>query len=308
MMEQVCAFAPATIANLNAGFDVFGLALSTIGDRVRLTQNKLNYHRIVHIESEVDLPFDVEKNSCTAVLFAMQKFVGQDVFVDVEIYKGFKAGSGLGSSAASSVAAAVAFNHMLGNPFTKKELLPFCAEGERAACGSPILDNVSAALFGGLVMTHNQNIIQLPFLRDAYVLAYFQQIEIKTEDARNVLPKAYPLKTITKQTSHIAALVHALHSNDLQLFQDALNDEFVEPYRKAFIPNFDLLKKIAVEQNALGFGISGSGPTVFALTQDEETAQNIAQQFEAERNQKEINTLTIIENLNENRAGAIICD
>lgn len=308
MKNKVCAFAPATIANLNVGFDVLGLALSSIGDKVQLTRNGLNHHRIVNIQSDIDLPYEIEKNSCTAVLLAMQKFVGQDVFVDVEILKGFKAGSGLGSSAASSVAAAVAFNDLLGNPFTKDELLPFCAEGERAACGSPILDNVSAALFGGLVMTHKGKVIQLPFLKDVFVLAYFQQVEIKTADARNVLPKTYSMKTVTNQTSHLAAFLHALHSNNLNLFQDALQDELVEPYRKQLIPNFERFQQIVKEHQALGFGISGSGPTVFVLTKDEATAQNIAKQFETKRSQQQIETLTIIENLNDNRAGAIICD
>lgn len=305
-MKKATAFAPATIANLNVGFDVLGLALSGIGDIVELEVNQKNTHQIVSIESETKLPYQIEKNSCSVVIEHMRKFLGSDIFVDISIQKGFKAGSGLGSSAASSVAAAVAYDQILGNPFSKQELLNFAVEGERIACGSPIYDNISAAMLGGLVLMHQGNAIQLPLPSNLWILAYFQQIEIKTEDARNVMPQQYSTPIITQQMADIAAFVHALHTNDFALIKSSIHDKIAEPFRKNLIPNFDEMKQIATENDAIAFGISGSGPTVFTLLDSEFKAQMIKSNFDEITKNQTFESLAIIENLKDNQKGAYI--
>lgn len=307
-MEKVCAFAPATIANLSVGFDVLGLALSGIGDKVELTRNTLGHHRITEIVSDVDLPYDIHKNACSAVVMAMQKEMGADIFVDISIKKGFKAGSGLGSSAASSVAAAVAFNKMLGNPFSKQALLKFTTEGERTACGSPIYDNVSASLFGGLVLMHQEKAIALPIPQDLHVLAYFQQIEIKTKDARDILPPKVSVKTATHQMANLAMFIHALHVKDLVHFKTSMQDELAEPYRRKLIPHYTEFEEIAENFNALSFGISGSGPTVYALTKDRNNAERIQAEFDKITKNEAFESISFIENLNDNKQGAFVCD
>lgn len=171
--NKVCAFAPATIANVNVGFDVLGLALSSIGDKVEVTPNALKENRIVQIDNHDALPTNVNKNSCTVVIRKMQEAVENPVFVDVKIKKGFASGSGLGSSSASSAAAAFAYNALLGSPFSTEELLPFAAEGERIACGSAHLDNVSPALLGGVILLHNKKPIRLPVPKGLFAVSFF---------------------------------------------------------------------------------------------------------------------------------------
>ena len=307
-MKKICAFAPATIANLSVGFDVLGLGLLTYGDKVELNPNNLDNHRITEIISDISLPYDLEKNSCSAVILAMQKAAESNIFVDIRIKKGFKAGSGLGSSAASSVAAAVAYNHLLGNKFSKNEVLKFATIGELSACGSAIYDNVAASLYGGIVLMHNENAIPLPTPNDLYVLAFFQQVEIRTEDARNVLPTNFNMQTVTDQMSNIAAFVHALHTHDLALLKNTIKDNLAEPFRKELIPNFTELQQIAEKEDAIAFGISGSGPTVFALTESYEIAEKIQQKFHFITKNESFESISFIENLKENNKGAFICD
>ncbi len=304
-MKKVRAFAPATIANLGVGYDILGLALSSIGDEVILTQNQKKAHQIVSITSQTELPYDIEKNSCTAVILAMQADgLGTDIFVDVEIIKGFKAGSGLGSSAASSVAAAVAFNAFLENPLPKSQLLKYCAEGERIACGAPILDNVSAALQGGLVLIQNNRVVSLPLWENLYALVVYQQIEIKTADARSVLPTEISMNTATQQSANMGLFVHALHTQNKDLLQDSFHDFLAEPYRKKLIPNYSELQEIAIKNKVLGFGISGSGPTVFAISDNLESLKNTQKKMLAITSSEDFETFSLIENLSNNRTGA----
>ncbi len=304
-MITSAAFAPATIANLSVGYDTLGLALHSIGDEVHLGINSLGQHRIISIKSDIELPFDIQKNSCTAVIMAMQADgYGADIFVDLTLKKGFKAGSGLGSSAASSVAAAVAFNQLLEHPLPKENLLKYCAEGERIACGSPILDNVAASLFGGLILIHNQSVIHLPTPTPLYAVAIFQQIEIRTEDARAVLPKRVPISTATEQMSNIALFVHAVHTQNWQFFQQSFHDLLAEPYRKKLIPNFEQLQQISEKHQALGFGISGSGPTVFCLCNELKQAEQIKAEMVEITQINSFETISFLEDLAIERIGA----
>ena len=276
-MTEIKLFSPATVANVSCGFDALGLALDTVGDEMifRKTNNKgIN---IVKIEG-ADLTYDVSKNVAGVVTQAILQEREVDFGIEIEIYKNFKPGSGLGSSAASAAGAAFAMNELLGNPYSSLALTKFAMLGEEAACGSQIADNVSAALYGGFVLVRSYDpldIIKIPVPAELIITALHPQIEIKTEDARNVLPTEIPLQSAITQWANVGGLISGLYSNDYQLISNALQDVIIEPVRKKLIPHFDLVKQSALNANALGAGISGSGPTIFALSKGWETANKV---------------------------------
>jgi len=306
-MNKVCAFAPATIANLNVGFDVLGLALSSVGDKVEVSANGLKENRITEIISETPLPTDPKKNSCTYVIEKMQAFLGVDAYVDVRIKKGFASGSGLGSSSASSAAAAYAYNAFLGNPFQIEELLPFAAEGERIACGSAHLDNVSAALLGGIVLLHNRKPVRLPMPKELYAVSFFPKIEVKTSSSRSIVAQHASLDVVAKQVSAMGAFVVGLYSGDYQLMNSASVDYLVEPSRKILIPYFDEMRAVAMGAGGITFGISGSGPSVFALSPTLMIAEKNRNALETIYEGSGIRTLSFVEDL-KNGKGAKLCE
>ena len=277
-MKEIKVFSPATVANVSCGFDALGLALETIGDE--MVFKKTNSKGIVISKIEgADLTFDIDKNVAGVVASAMLSAHTIDFGVDIEIYKNFKPGSGLGSSAASASGTAFAINQLLGKPYSQLELTKFAMLGEEAACGSQIADNVSAALYGGFVLVRSYNpveIVKIPVPADLVITAIHPQIEIKTEDARNVLPKEVLLKNAVTQWANVGGLISGLYSNDYQLIKNSLEDVIVEPYRKKLIPYFDKVKEKSIEAGALGAGISGSGPTMFAINRGLENAKRVA--------------------------------
>lgn len=277
MKQSIKIFSPATVANVSCGFDALGLALDGKGDEMIFTKRNDNRLVITKIEG-ADLPYDIDKNLVGTVATAMLKERNLDIGFDIEIYKGFKPGSGLGSSAASAAGTAFAINKLIGKPFTNTELVKFAMLGEEAACGSQIADNVSAAISGGFVLIRSYNpleIVSLPVPDDLYITALHPQIEIKTEDARNVLPKDIPLKNAIIQWSNVGGLISGLYTSNYDLISRSLQDVIVEPVRKNLIPHFDLVKESALKSGALGAGISGAGPTIFALSKGNDTAENV---------------------------------
>ena len=277
MKNSIKIFAPATVANVSCGFDALGLALDAKGDTMVFTKTAHKSLQITKIEG-ADLPFDINKNLVGTVSKIMLDEAKADFGLDIEIYKGFKPGSGLGSSAASAAGTAFAINELLGNPFNKTALVKFAMLGEEVACGAPIADNVAAALFGGFVLVRSMEpleILRLPVPDDLFVTALHPQIEIKTEDARNVLPKEIPLKDAITQWSNVGGLISGLYTSDYGLISRALQDVIVEPVRKTLIPHFDAVKHAALNSGALGAGISGAGPTIFALSKGEDATKQV---------------------------------
>lgn len=309
-MKKICAFAPATIANVNVGFDVLGIALSTIGDKVELTENGTTENRVVAIENGPGLPLSAEKNCCTAVILKMQQELNSFVGVDVKIHKGFASGSGLGSSSASSAAAVFAYNELVGKPFSREELVLFAAHGEFVACGTAHLDNVAPAILGGLVLVQNQekgSIVSLPLPQDLHAVSFFPKIKIDTSGSRSILKTNVSMPMLTKQVASMGGFVAALYQNNMELMKDCLQDWIVEPMRKMLIPKFDDLKKVALENGAYTFGISGSGPSLFALAPNAEVANNIKISLQKEYESTGIETLCFVEKL-ENEGGAKITE
>jgi len=282
-MKQIKLFCPATIANLSCGFDVLGLCLETAGDEMIIRKSDLKCIRITKIVG-ADLPLETEKNVAGVAALAMLEAVDTDFGFEIEIYKHIKAGSGIGSSAASSAGAVFGINELLGRPFTRKELVLFAMQGEKLASGNAHADNVAPALLGGFTLVRSTNpldIIKIESPSELYATVVHPQIELKTSDARSVLKQTVSLKSAITQWGNVGALIAGLYTQNYDLIGRSLHDEIVEPLRSVLIPGFDLVKKTAYDNGALGSGISGSGPSIFALSKGKATAEKIAKAMSA---------------------------
>ena len=275
-MEEIRVSAPATVANVVCGFDCLGFALSAPNDEmlVRLIDEKTV--RIVN-HDEYNLPTEPEKNVAGAALLSMLKTITEDCGFEVEITKHIKPGSGIGSSSASAAGAVVAANHLLNQRFTKRELVEFAMDGEVVASGARHADNVAPCVFGGFTLVrsnHPLDIVELEF-PPLFVTVVHPQIEVKTSDAREILKQKIALKDAVAQWSNVAALVAGLQKGDYQLIARSLEDRIIEPIRSILIPKFDEIKRESKAAGALGGGISGSGPSIFMLSETETTARAV---------------------------------
>ncbi|HMM12392.1 MAG TPA: homoserine kinase [Bacteroidales bacterium] len=277
-MNRIKAFAPATVSNLNCGFDVLGFALNEPGDVVEIELDHSGKVQLMGITGDGGLlPVDPQRNTATAVVRMFLDRLQLSYGARVWLHKGMPLNSGLGSSAASSVAALVAINHLTGYPMEKKDLLRLAMEGERLACGSAHADNVAPCLYGGLVLIRSYDpleVIQLPIPESLTCMAVHPHVHIPTREAREAMPKDIPLKTAIAQWANLAGFVSACYSNDHGLLSRSMTDLVAEPVRAPRIPFFDAMRTEALNHGALAFGISGSGPTVFGFFDKELQAQH----------------------------------
>ena len=226
-----------------------------------------------------DLPFEVDKNVAGVSALALYEDAQPNCGFEIEIYKKIKPGSGVGSSSASAAGSVFAINELLGKPYNKTQLTYFAMKGEALASGSEHADNIAPALFGGFTLVKSVTpieVLQIPTPSNLYVTVIHPQIEIKTSEARAILPKEVELKKAITQWANVGSLVHALHTNDYQLIKRSLEDVIVEPHRSKLIPFFNDVK-LAANTYALGTGISGSGPSIFALSEGIENAKKVEQ-------------------------------
>ena len=275
-MNYIKIFSPATVANVSCGFDSIGLALDNMGDTMSF--KKIKSGVIIKEITGASLTYNTQKNVASAVVLKMLNEVNADFGVELTIHKGYNPGSGLGSSAASAAGAAWATNLLLGNIFSNVEVTKYAAYGEEIACGSPIVDNVAAVIYGGFILVKSCNpidIIKLPTPQDMHIVTIHPQIEIRTEYARSVLPQKIKLDVAVKQWSNLGSFVSGLYQEDYELIADSLIDYVAEPARKKLIPHFDKVKQFALDAGALGTGISGSGPTIFSLCKGIIKAQEV---------------------------------
>ncbi len=280
-MNQIKVFSPATVANLSCGYDILGLCLEHIGDEITVRKIKKKGIYIRKMKG-FDLPLDAKKNAAGASALALLKKLDIDFGFEIDIFKIVKPGSGIGSSASSAAGSVVAINHLLGNPFSKKQLIQFAMEGERAACGSAIADNVSPAILGGFTLVKSANpldILSLPTPKDLFVVILHPQIEIKTNDSRKILPNKILLTDSVKQSANLGSFVSALYESDYDLLSRSLHDIIVEPYRSKLIPYFKDVKQISIQNGSLGCGISGSGPSIFSICKGAVIAKKIAREI-----------------------------
>ncbi|MFP9117406.1 homoserine kinase [Flavobacterium sp. RNTU_13] len=277
-MEEIKLFCPATIANVSCGFDVLGLCLDSTGDEMTIRKSAEKGIRITEIIG-ADLPLETEKNVAGVAALSLADALQPDCGFEITITKKIKAGSGIGSSAASAAGAVFGINYLLGSPLTAKELVFHAMQGERLASGSAHADNVAPALLGGFTLVRSYeplDIIAIKAPAELYATVIHPQIELKTKDARSVLRENISLKKATIQCGNIAGLISGLYTEDYDLIGRSLHDELVEPVRSILIPKFAELKAAAIAAGALGGGISGSGPSVFALSKGREDAEKAA--------------------------------
>ena len=277
-MNEIKIFCPATIANISCGFDVLGLCLEATGDEMIIRKSDSKGIRITKIVG-ANLPLETTKNVAGVAGLALLEAINCEFGFDIEIYKNIKAGSGIGSSAASAAGAVFGINELVGKPFTRKELVAFAMKGEAIASGSEHADNVAPAILGGITLVRSStplDIIKIESPSELYATVIHPQIELKTSEMRAVLQPMIPLKSAIVQWGNLGGLIAGLYTSDYELIGRSLHDEIVEPLRGPFIPNFDVIKKAALENGALGSGISGSGPSIFALSKGIETANKIA--------------------------------
>jgi homoserine kinase len=277
-MNEIKVFCPATIANLNCGFDVMGLCLEGIGDEMVLRKVAEKGIKITKITG-AELPYQTKKNVAGVAGLALLNSVDIDFGFEIEIHKKIKAGSGIGSSSASAAGAVFGINELLGKPFTKHQLVDFAMKGEAIASGCEHADNVAPCLLGGFTLIRGYNpldVIKIESPSELFAVVLHPHIEVKTADARAVLQPMIPLKNAIIQCGNLGGLIAGLYTNDYELIGRSLHDVIIEPMRKHLIPNFDEVKNAAIQNGALGAGISGAGPSIFALCKGENSAQKIA--------------------------------
>lgn len=301
-MKLIRAFAPATVANVCCGFDILGFAVDSPGDEVILTLRDDDLVQVISIEGDGGkLPREAEKNTASVAVLSFLKSIGSKQGVDIELKKNLPLGSGMGSSAASGAAALVAINELLGNPLTREQLVPHAMEAERIACGSAHADNVAPSLLGGFVLVRNYHpldIIKIEAIESLFCSLIHPHLELKTEDSRKVLRHSVSLKDVVTQTGNIAGLMLGLTKPDYALIGRSLNDVIAEPTRSAFIPGFDAMRSMAIDSGALGFGISGSGPTVFALSETLAKAQAVARAVKIEFEKRQLKADVFVSKVN----------
>ncbi|MDX1365199.1 MAG: homoserine kinase [Arenibacter latericius] len=276
--NEIKIFSPATIANISCGFDVLGLALETVGDEMVIRKTPKKGIKITKLTGQ-DLPTETLQNVAGVAGLAFLAESNYNGGFEIEIYKKIKAGSGIGSSAASSSGAVWAMNELLDRPFSNLQLVKFAMEGERLASGVPHADNVAPALFGGFTLVrsyHPLDIVKIPTPTELYATVIHPQIEVKTSDSRRILKTNISLEDGIKQWGNVGGLIAGLYTSDYELIGRSLVDHIVEPIRSILIPGFDKVKENALEAGALGCGISGSGPSIFALSRGEENALKVA--------------------------------
>ena len=272
-MRSIKIQAPATVANLVCGFDVLGMCLHKPFDvmDVRLLNEK---KVIIHSADGYPLPENPAENTAGAPLIEMLYEIQDEIGFEVIIHKNIKPGSGIGSSAASAAGATVAANLLLDGKFSNEDLVRFAMFGEKVASGVKHADNIAPCIYGGITLIRSifpLDIISIP-APDLFVTVVHPQIEVRTSDARQILRKEVLLKDAIKQWGNIAGLVAGFMKNDLELIGRSLEDVIIEPVRSILIPGFDEAKECSKEAGALGGGISGSGPSIFMLSEDEKTA------------------------------------
>ena len=281
MKDRIKVFAPASVTNVSCGFDIMGFAIDWPGDELILKIKEEPGVSITKITGDYNrLPVETEKNTAGMSLLSMVKKLHFKKGIEIELHKKMALGSGLGSSAASAVASVFALNKLLGEPYSKKELLLFALEGEKLTCGgTPHADNVAACLYGGFIIVRSMNpvdIVNINTPDDLFCCVLHPHLEINTADTRKILQKQILLSSAVKQWGNVAGLVAGLINNDYELIGRSLHDEIIEPVRSILIPGFAEIKNAALDAGAIGCSISGSGPSIFAFSKSETLANSVS--------------------------------
>ena len=287
MNETITYYAPASVGNLSVGFDLLGLALepldgSYFGDRVTVGAAETDDQSLqlsFNGQYASALPSDPFENVVTRCLDLFRTELGIPTCPDlsIQLTKSLPIGSGLGSSASSIVAALAAMNHWFDNPVDANGLLDLMSKAECGISGEKHFDNIAPSYFGGLVLCEslNEHPQFLPWPAAWQIIVAYRNTEVKTKDARNVLPSSYPRSVLVSQAASLARFVHGLGSGDLELAARNIVDLVAEPYREELLSGFSQAKHHALQHGALAAGISGSGPTMFVVVDHAEKAKEL---------------------------------
>ncbi|QBA63799.1 homoserine kinase [Muriicola soli] len=298
--DQIKIFCPATIANISCGFDVLGLALGTVGDEMVIRKMAQPGIKISSITGQ-DLPMETERNVAGVAGMAMLAALKYTNGFEIEITKKIKPGSGIGSSAASAAGAVWGINQLLGTPCSEHQLVEFAMEGEKLASGSAHADNVAPAIYGGITLVRSSNpldVVRINPPSQLYATVVHPHIEIKTSDSRKILKTTISLADGIRQWGNLGALVAGLFQEDYALISRSLEDHIIEPIRSILIPGFEDIKSGAIAAGALGCGISGSGPSIFALSKGKDTANNVAKAMSGVLDKIELNHDAYVSEIN----------
>lgn len=273
MSDSAVAFAPASIGNVAVGFDMLGLALADTGDRVvarKTAGNDITVAEVRGLDGEIHpyLSTDPRENTASIAAQALWNDHGHGGGVELEVHKGIPLQSGMGSSAASAVAAVVAVNALLESPLPVQALLPYALQGEQYASGGLHADNVAPSLLGGLVLCPQvllPEVVRLPVPQGVSAVLLHPELQVNTAHARRGLADNYTLSQWLEQQGLLAGFIAACATDDIALIGKTLRDVIIEPQRIAAVPCFDSVTAAARHKGALGCSLSGSGPSIFAL-------------------------------------------
>ena len=278
-MDQIEVFCPGSVANISCGFDVLGFCLEPVGDLMKVTKTDKPGITIGSIKSQ-DLPKDTLKNVASVAAMALLEAHPSSFGFQIDIDKRIKPGSGIGSSAASAAGAVFAINELLGKPYSRNELVQYAMAGEALASGAAHADNLAPVLLGGFTLVRSNqslDIIKLPSPPELVATVIHPKIELKTIHSRAILKNTVPLDKAIQQWGNLGAFVSALYTNDYDLLSRSMKDKVIEPYRAMLIPRFHEVKVAALHAGALGSGISGSGPSIYALSKGMDIAKQVGE-------------------------------
>ena len=276
-MKEIKVFSPASIANLSCGYDILGVCLDNVGDEITVKKTRKKGITIKKVTGE-KLSTDISINVAGVSASALLNETKVDCGFEIEIHKGIKPGSGIGSSAASSAGSVYAINKLIGEPYTNKELIKFAMCGEMAASDSKHADNVAAILLGGFTFVRNSienDYFKLNTPPEIVFTVIHPKIVLKTKDSRAVVTKQVSMKDMIEQSANLGAFVSGLYTENYNLIGRSIKDIIIEPLRSVLIPKFQEIKSASISTGALGCGISGSGPSVFAMSKGLTTAKNV---------------------------------
>ncbi len=309
MSEWLSVFAPATVANVGPGYDVMGFALHEPGDVVEVRKIEKPGVRVAEITGDGGkLPKDSSTNTAGVAATEVRKLLRAEAGVEIKLHKGMPLSSGLGSSAASGAAAAWAVNVLFGSPLAKEALLPACMAAEKAASGAAHADNAAPSLLGGFVLIRSYDpldVVPLAAPKALVAVVATPACKLKTARARAAVPEKISLKDAVHNWGNVSAVTAALYTNDVRLLGRALDDKIVEPARAPLVPGFYDVKRAALECGAYGCSLSGAGPSVFAVTDDRESARRIAAAMQAAFAGHGLESKTFVSNINEEGAKVI---
>ena len=267
-MDRIKVFSPGSITNLSCGYDILGVCLNNRGDEITVTKT-INKGIVIKSNDEYDISKDINENVAGIAAQALLKNTSTKFGFEIEIKKGIKPGSGIGSSAASSAGTVFAINQLLDSPFSQLDLIKFSMEGEKFVSGSYHADNVAPIILGGITLVRSIDeidVIKLPSPKTLEVIIVRPNIEIKTSDSRKVVKKKIKIEKMVKQSANLASFVSSLYTEDFDLMSKSVVDIIAEPNRKILIPEFDKIKNKSKNSGAIAVGISGSGPSIFSLS------------------------------------------